>query len=208
MIGFCALEIKGIENIKNVKGNMIIASNHLSEMDPLLIVSILPFFSRKLPLIYVSRQKNLYTSSNWSKWKQIAYGGTFFKMIGSWPSYKGLNNYKLALPHHLEVINRGGNAAIFPYGGIVHGEEKPKARGGVSFLAHETKTPVIPLKISGTENFTLQNILSGKKRVTFSFGSPMYVKDIFEDKEPTLNENRNDFETAAEIIMKRVEELT
>lgn len=123
LIGFCSLNINGIENISNIKGNFIIASNHLSEMDPLLIVSILPFFSRKLPLIYVSRQKDLYSGANWPKWKQIAYGGTLFKIIGAYPSYKGLRNYKLALPYHLEVIKNGGNVAIFPYGGIVRSLE-------------------------------------------------------------------------------------
>lgn len=209
MIGFCSLKITGIENIKNVKGNMIIASNHLSELDPLLIVSVLPFFSRKLPLIYVSRQKNLYSGADWSKWKQIAYGGTFFKMIGAYPSYKGLNNYKLALPHHLEVIKKGGNVAIFPYGGIVRGIEKPKARGGVSFLAHETKLPIIPLKISGTETFTPQNLFSRKNKFTFTFGKPIYAKDIFKNKNRIiLDKNRNDYEAAAGIVMKRVEELS
>lgn len=208
MIGFCSLEIKDIENINKTKGNIIIASNHLSEMDPLLIVSVLPFFSRKLPLIYVSRQKDLYSGANWPKWKQIAYGGTFFKMIGAYPSFKGLKNYKLALPHHLEVIKSGGNVAIFPYGGIVRKSEKPSARGGVSFLTYETKLPIIPLKISGTENFSLKNILSGKKKVTFTFGKPIYARDIFKNTNKIiLNEEQNDYEAAAEIVMKRVEEL-
>lgn len=208
MICFCSLKINGIENVKQTKGNIIIASNHLSEMDPLLIVSVIPFFSRKLPLIYVSRQKDLYSGANWSKWKRIAYGGIFFRMIGGYPYYRGLKNYKLALPHHLEVINRGGNVAIFPYGGKTREGEKPKARGGVSFLSQQTRTPIIPLRISGTENFSIKNILTGKNRVTFSFGKPLRTRDIFENKEPILDGNRNDFETAAAVVMKRVEELS
>lgn len=208
MIGFCSLEIKGIENINKAKGNIIIASNHLSEMDPLLIVSVLPFFSRKLPLIYVSRQKDLYSGDKRPKWKQIAYGGTLFKMIGAYPSYKGLRNYKLALPHHLEVVKNRGNVAIFPYGGIVRSTEKPEARGGVSFLTYETKLPIIPLKITGTENFSLKNILSGNRKVAFTFGKPIYAKDIFNNTNKiTLNEEQNDYETAAEVVMKRVELL-
>lgn len=207
MLGFCSLDIKGIENVSNIKGNMIIASNHLSEMDPLLIVSVLPFFSRNIPLIYVSRPKSFYTSANWAKWKRIAYGGTLFKIIGSYQSYKGLNNYKLALPHHLEVIRDGGNVAIFPYGGVFH-NEKPKAKGGVSFLAYETKLPIIPLKITGTENFTISNIFSGKKKVKFTFGSPIYSKDVFPNpKKIILDDNQNDYELASEVIMERIERL-
>lgn len=208
MIISFSLEIKGSENIKNLKGNMILASNHLSELDPLLIVSVLPFFSRKLPLIYVSRQKSLYMGPDWAKWKQLLYGGIFFKMIGAYPSYKGLRNYELALPHHLKVIKKGGNVAIFPYGGIVRTKERPKARGGVSFLTHGTKLPIMPLKISGTENITLQNILSRDKKITFTFGKPIVAKDIFKDTNKViLDEERNDYETAAEVVMKRVEKL-
>jgi len=208
MITCFLLEIKGIENVKNLKGNMIIASNHLSEFDPLLIVSILPFFSRNIPLIYVSRQKSFYTSDDWAKWKQIMYGGIFFEMIGAYPSYKGLKNYKLALPHHLKVIKDGRNVAIFPYGGIVRSQNKPKAGGGVSFLAYETKLPILPLKISGTEDITLRNIFSGKKKITFTFGNPLSARDIFRNhKKIVLNDKQNDYVLAAEVIMKKIERL-
>lgn len=208
MIVCFSLEIKGIENVKNLKGNMIIASNHLSEFDPLLIVSTLPFFSRNIPIIYVSRQKSFYTSDDWAKWKQILYGGIFFEMIGAYPSYKGLKNYKLALPHHLEVIKNKKNVAIFPYGGIVRSQKKPRVGGGISFLAYETKLPILPLKISGTEHITLQNIFSGKKKITFTFGNPLYAKNIFKNhKKITLNGKQNDYISAAEVIMKKIESL-
>lgn len=209
MLVFFSLEIKGIENVKNLKGNMIIASNHLSELDPLLIVSIFPFFSRNIPIIYVSRQKSFYTSDDWAKWKRIVYGGIFFEMIGAYPSYKGLKNYKIALHHHLEVTENRRNVAIFPYGGIVRSQKKPRAGGGVSFLAYETKLPILPLKISGTEDITLQNIFSRKKKITFTFGDPLYARDIFRNhKKIILNDKQNDYVLAAEMIMKKIESLT
>lgn len=206
MIVFCSLEIKGIINIKETKGNFILASNHISEMDPLLIVSCLPFFSNNLPLIYVSRQKNLYTGS---KWKQIVYGGTFFEIIGAYPSYKGLKNYRLALQHHLTVIQRNNNVAIFPYGGIIRANKPVKARGGVAFLAYTSKLPIIPVKIAGTENFTLPNILSGKKKVAFTFGKPIYPDDLFpKGKKPAITKKGNDYEIAAEYVMSSVKKLS
>jgi len=200
---FCSLEIKGLKNINKVKGNFIIASNHISEMDPLLLVSVLPFFNNHLPLLYVGRQKSLYKGK---KWKRVLYGGIFFKIIGAYPSYKGQDDYHKALPHHLEAVSKGANIAIFPYGGIFRNRDQHKAGGGVSFLAYKTNLPVIPLKIKGTENFTLKNIVSGKMKISFIFGKPLYAKDIFRNPSRIIvNSRRNDYFDAARLVMDRVE---
>src|SRR3989344_3555052 len=139
---FCSLKIRGLENVKNIKGNMIIASNHSSELDPLLIVACLPFFSRHLPLFFTSREKDFYASMGW---KRIIYGGTFFRMMGAYRAYVGLKNYELALRHHLKFIGEGKNVCIFPSGKRNLNGEMPKAKGGVSFLVRETQLPVIPV---------------------------------------------------------------
>lgn len=205
MIIFCSLEVKGIENVKKVKDNMIFAPSHLSEMDPLLMVSVLPFFSQLFPVIYVSLASYKYLGP---KWKHIFYGGFFFRMIGAYPTYKGLKNYELALPHHLKILKEKKNVGIFPHGRITRDFKDSKARGGVTFLARKTNLPIIPVKITGTENFTIQNILSGKKKITFTFGKPIYPKELFKDKaKVVVNEKRNDYETAAEIVMKRTLDL-
>src|SRR5712692_8791791 len=81
---FCSLEIKGIENIKDIKSNVIIASNHSSELDSVIIAASLPFFSRHLPLFFTSREKEFYKDMGWEK---IIYGGTFFKMWGTHRAY-------------------------------------------------------------------------------------------------------------------------
>ena len=44
----CSLEIKGINHLEKIKGNIILASNHSSELDPLMLVSALPYFSHIL----------------------------------------------------------------------------------------------------------------------------------------------------------------
>ena len=57
---FCSFKIEGIENITGLKGGVVIASNHISELDPLLISACFPYFSNHLPLYYVSREKDFY----------------------------------------------------------------------------------------------------------------------------------------------------
>ena len=206
MINFCSLRIKGVKNVKNIDGNMIFASNHLSEMDPLLIVSCLPFFRGILPLIYVARQKKHYKVV-W--WKQILYGGTFFRIIGAYPSYKGMNNYEQALSHHIDVIKRGHNVAIFPNGKIVKGKkEVVKAGGGIAYLSITSGLPIIPIKIKGTQDLKFKDFYSGKRQISFTFGKPLYAKDIFRDQNKIIvNSKRNDYFDAAAKVMELVEKL-
>ena len=99
-------KVNGIEHVKAVKGNAIVASNHVTELDPLMIVASLPFFSNLLPLIYVVKDKGFY-SSNWKGLRKTFYGGAFFRIIGGYEAYSGLNNYEKALANHLQAIEKG-----------------------------------------------------------------------------------------------------
>jgi 1-acyl-sn-glycerol-3-phosphate acyltransferase len=201
---FCSLKIRGIENIEGLKGNVIIASNHTCELDPLLIVACLPFFSHHLPLYFVSREKIFYQK----KWRSFMYGGTFFRMMGAYQAYVGLKNYEQALRHHLDAIQKGNNVCIFPMGKIYLLNEPAKAKGGVSFLAQKTQLPIIPVLIQGIEQLTFADFLTGKRKLTVTFGSPLYTKDIFQNTHSAvINDNRNKYEEAAAVLMEKIAQL-
>lgn len=203
---FCSLKIEGIENVRTLRGNAIVASNHLSELDPLLLVACLPFFSRHLPLFFVSREKTYYGNRN--IWKRLLYGGTFFTMMGAYPAYSGLHNYRLALRHHLAIIADGKSVCIFPTGTRNPDHKTLAAKGGVTHLAVETGLPILPVLIQGVEHLTLRSFLSGKRNITVTFGKPLYAKDIGADAEEMIfTENRNDYETAAAVLMDEIATL-
>lgn len=209
MIMLCSLKINGAENIKNLTGNMILASNHQSELDPLLLVACLPFFSRRFPIIYVTRETKYYKGDNWSKWKRIAYGGTFFRIIGGYQSYAGMKDYKLALPHHLDTLKLGHNVGIFPVGKIIKNKDGVvKARGGVTFLAQQSNAPVIPVRIQGLENLSLKNVFQRNLKATVTFGAPIYLKDfIRHPHKMSITEKINHYEIVASKIWKKIEDL-
>jgi 1-acyl-sn-glycerol-3-phosphate acyltransferase len=204
---FCGLEVRGLEHVRLLKSNAIYASNHGSEFDPLLIVACLPFFSKQLPLFFASREKNYYAYKG--GWKKFMYGGAFFKLIGAYQVYKGLHDYRQALVHHLLFLEEGYSVCVFPTGNrSKHGEVR-KARGGVAFLALETKLPVVPVKIDGLTLISFKEFLQGKRKVIVTFGPPLFVKDIFVDtKSPIISETQNDYETAAEKVMEKVHQLS
>lgn len=203
---FCSLEIKGIENIESTQGNVILASNHISELDPVIIASSLPFFSRHLPLFFTSREKEFYKNKGW---KKIIYGGIFFKMWGAHQAYVGLNDYEQALRHHLKIMRGGKTVSIFPSGKRVLKGETMQVKGGVSFLAQATQLPIIPILIQGAEHISIQDFFSGKRKIKITFGKPIYAKDIFKNPESiTMNNLQNDYETASAIVMEKILQLS
>ena len=62
IIMYCCfgLRVRGLEHLKNLPGNVIFAGNHVSAIDPLLILACLSFSSDKLPIIYVTHERKTY----------------------------------------------------------------------------------------------------------------------------------------------------
>lgn len=209
MLIFCSLNITGTSYLKRVKKPVIFASSHQSEIDPLLIVSCLPFWSNLFPIIYVTREKAFYTNHHWKWWQKVLYGGSFFRMIGGYQTYVGLKDYKQALAHHLETLALGHNVGIFPAGKRVKSKNEPiKVRGGVSFLAQESNAVVVPVLIEGLEKLNFLNAIRGEIKAAVTFGQPFYLKDVIkEPKKMKVTKQRNDYEHAAKKIWKRIERL-
>ncbi len=208
MYVFGSAKIKGIENVKHLSGNAIVASNHVTELDPLMIVSCLPFFSNLLPLIYVVRDKGFY-SSNWQGLRKTFYGGTFFRIIGGYEAYSGLHNYEKALTHHLQAIEKGLSVCIFPVGRMHDADAHKDARGGVAYMAAKTGVPIIPVRIQGVNRqTTLGDYLRRKPKLTVTFGKPIYAKDIFDAPIETINQKSKDAcEKAAVKVMQKIAKL-
>ena len=201
---FCSLEIKGSENVENVKGNMIIASNHISELDPMLIVSCLPFFSKHIPLYFVSLLKKEYPNG----WRKLLYGGDFFRLMGAYPAYLGLKNYRESLKHHLKLISEGKNIVIFPMGKMHFEDGTGKAKGGAIFLAKENNLPIIPVSIRGIERLTFTDVLLRKRKLTVKFGKPIKLEDLLQEMCDITNlDERSICEKAASILMEKISKL-
>ena len=202
---FCSLEVRGVRNIQAVHGHAVIASNHSSEWDPLLIVASLPFFSRHLPLFFASREKGFYAGMGW---KRFIYGGRLFRAMGAFQAYAGLKDYGKALSAHLDLIAKGKTVCIFPSGKRVLPGELAEAKGGVSFLARETGLPIIPVHIKGAARLTFRDLFRGKRKITVIFGEPIYAGDIFEgSRPPILDDTRNDYARAAAVLLEKIDQL-
>lgn len=175
---FVKFEVVGLNHVKNLKSNsrgIIFASNHSSELDPIVVTGAVPFFSKLRPMYYVSREKEFYNNTFL---KRIFYGGFFFRLWGAYPAYPGHHDYAFALSWHLIFLRKGKSICIFPEGKINKDGTLKEAKGGAGYLAEATESIVIPTLISGTKDMTLVKFFCSKSKIKVIFGKPIYPKEL------------------------------
>lgn len=202
---FVHIQVKGSEHIDTMKGPILLASNHVSEIDVILIRSCLPFFWPASPMFYVARPKDFYDDQSFG-WRRIVYGGWFFKAWGAYPAYKGKQDYRFSLQEFKPLMKNAGALVIFPEGKRSKDGKIRESHGGVSFLSHEHNAPIIPVLISGVEKMGI-SFWFRTRRVTVTYGKPMYPQELFDTTEPVVQGDRNDFRTAAERVVKEIHKL-
>jgi 1-acyl-sn-glycerol-3-phosphate acyltransferase len=199
---FCRLEIRHRERVENYPGPVIFAMNHTSELDPVLLVSTLPFLSRHLPLYFVAREKSFYRKSQLRHF----YGGRFFRMMGAYPAYPGLGDYEQALRHHIAAARAGHNICIFPVGKKHELTDAAAARGGVAYLAHVTGRPIVPVYFGGLAQRSAAQFFTFQSRLTITFGEPIFVTDVLAIDQPQPD-HHEPYEQAAVAVMQHVAAL-
>ncbi len=152
------LEKEGVENIPK-KGGVILASNHASFLDPVLVAEASP--------------RQLYFLA-----KEELFKGFFFpffiKILHALPlsrKYPSLSTFRKIA----KLVREGGALLLFPEGtrskdGKIH-EGKP----GVAMIAYMSKSPVVPTLIEGS----FSALPPGKKmispvKIKVKFGKPIF----------------------------------
>lgn len=128
-----AVEYHGVENIPE-RGAVIIAGNHPSYLDPVLVM---------LP---VKRQIRFMA---WDALFKVPVLGQLIRALGSFPVDIRKGKGESAFREALNVLNSGDALGIFPEG--QRSEEGPmgELRTGVARLAIETGAAIVPVTIGG-----------------------------------------------------------
>lgn len=115
-------------------GGILVASNHISGLDPLLLIASSP---RPLRFLIAREQYDRW----WLKW--------LFRAVGCIP-VKRTRNPRAALYAAREVLQRGEVVALFPHGRI-HLDHYPPTplKGGIALLAQMTGAPIYPVRVEG-----------------------------------------------------------
>lgn len=198
---FLHFKVEGQENLKELEnGPIIFASNHNGYLDGVFAAVSLPrsnLWPKKFfPIRFLAIDR-------FFQWKYFPIN-LIFKFGGAVKikrakEKKTDNNHLFeVLAEPLKLLKSKSKIWIYPEGGFNDDGAPKKPRVGVSFLHQQTKAPIVPVAIIGSEQVLYGNIFAWRtfvnviksflmiNKVKVVFGKPIYeISGI------NLNENTN-----------------
>lgn len=187
---FLIKDLNGIDNVPK-KGAFILASNHSSYLDPIIIPAIfIKFFKRKVH--YLGKRELFET------W----IGKKIHNAVGTIPLDR--ERGEAALKSALKLLKEGGVIGIFPEGTRTKDGKLWRGKTGVARLALAAKVPVVPIGITGAfELMSTGGIFPKfKKNVAVNIGKPIYFKKYYGKGSKAV------FREVTTIVMKEIAELS
>jgi 1-acyl-sn-glycerol-3-phosphate acyltransferase len=156
--------ITGAEHVPK-RGPVILASNHLSFVDSIVI----PLASPR-PVQFLAKS-HYFTGTGFSGW----VSRTFFGAIGAVGVERGAGaQAQEALDQGRRILESGAAFALYPEGTRSLDGRLYRGRTGVAWLALETGATVVPVGLIGTEEIhPVGAKLPRVRPVTVRFGSPL-----------------------------------
>lgn len=151
------IRVEGVENIP-ARGGIIIASNHLSNLDPPLLGIVIPRYIRFMGKAELFSVKPL---------------GRLFTTLGGFPIHRGKVD-RQAIRMAIEIVDTGGCLVMFPEGHRSKDGQLGDLMPGVASIAKKSRATVIPTAIVGKYRFW------GK--LTIRFGAPIFTGDLSSDE--------------------------
>lgn len=179
------IEVRGRENVPK-RGPVIIASNHLSFLDP--------------PLIGVASSRRLHYMAVAETFK-FFFIGNLSKRLGAFPvKRKGadIEATKMAL----EILRKGEAILIFIEGTRSPSGELLEPKPGVGMLTYRTRATVIPTLIVGSNSaLPFKGRFIRPRKIKVSFGQPLTI-ERFSHLKP-----KEAYQAMSHEIMSRIKEI-
>jgi 1-acyl-sn-glycerol-3-phosphate acyltransferase len=190
--------VEGRENIPE-RGPVILASNHLSFVDSLLIPMVAP---RRVAFI----AKAEYFETRGFKGRFMK---AFFTAIGAVPVRRGDHRAaRESLDQALAVINSGCAFVIYPEGTRSLDGRLYRGKVGVGWLALKSGAPIVPVGVSGTrEVLPVGSRVPKIVPVTVRFGQPLDAAKLDFPGEPVA-ENSRARRAVADAVVEEIQKLS
>jgi len=184
---FWRMEVIGTENVPE-RGGVIIASNHVSYLDPVVLGAAT---KRKIHFI---AKKEVFNN---------IFSSIFLKSLNAFP----VDRKKIDMPAFkktISILKGGGILGIFPEGTRSINGELQELKLGVVKIAMKARVPIVPVGIIGTHKIYPHGKMFPvlfKNKISVYFGAPQYfdkhnIKDKTHQKE------------ALNVISQKIRELT
>jgi 1-acyl-sn-glycerol-3-phosphate acyltransferase len=148
-------------------GAVLIASNHLSFADSIVLTLVAP---RSVSFL---AKAEYFTGRGFRGWVSKA----FFSGVGAIPVQRGAGAAAQdALNDGLKVLQAGDAFSIYPEGTRSLDGRIYRGRTGVAWLALTSGAPVVPVALTGTQNLQpVGSRLPRLAKVTVEFGRPLQL---------------------------------
>ena len=177
-----SVEHHGVENVPG-EGAVIIAGNHPSYLDPLLV---------GLPIRRTIR------FMAWDALFKVPLLGQVIKAVGAFPVDIRKGRGEAAYLEARRVLSRGEALGIFPEGQRSEQAAMGELRAGVARLAIETGAPIVPVTIGGaTRAWPKWKLLPRSARIIVRYHEPIRLSE----QEREANRDNRDFQA---LVMRRV----
>jgi 1-acyl-sn-glycerol-3-phosphate acyltransferase len=158
--GWCGLEVLGQENIPR-KGGFILASNHMSYLDPEVLGVACP------------RVLNFMAKDELFKNR---FFGKILRWVHAFPVKRDAADLS-AIKDAMHRVRSGEAILLFPEGGRQYPGQIGKPEAGVGFLSAKLGVPVIPAFIRGTETVLPIGAKQLRRaKISVSFGKEIIVE--------------------------------
>ena len=152
------LEVVGWENVPP-GGGVILMINHIAFLDPVLLTGLFP-----RPIISMAKAEAL----------DEKIVGPLIKAFDAFPVNRGTSD-RLALRTALDVLAAGLPLLIAPEGHRSEAVMLGEAHEGIAFVASRSHAPIVPVGISGTDQFKHNFKRFRRTHVIYRFGQPFYL---------------------------------
>jgi len=161
---FWRMEIIGIENLPQ-SGGLIIASNHVSYLDPAVLTAS---FNRK---IYFLTKKEVFKNN---------FISFLLKNMNALPIDRGKVDM-LAFKKAINILREEKVLGIFPEGTRSSNGELQELKLGTIKIAMKTGVPILPAGIIGTHKIYPRGIkfpILFKHKIIVKYGAPQYLDKL------------------------------
>lgn len=177
------IKVTGQEHFPGTSG-FILATNHISYYDPLLVGSWAP--------------REVYFFAKQELFKNRIFG-EIIRRTNALPVRRGTVD-RQALEMSVDVITRGFGLTIFPEGTRSKKDGFLDPKPGIGVIATRAKCPIVPGYVHGSNK--LSDCFWGRNHMSISFGEPFTAEWV-----ASIPADREGYQQIAEAVMARIGEL-
>jgi len=193
--------VEGRQNLKGVRGPLLVISNHLGDVDPGFVLTALPArFRHKLAVATGGEALEILRTPPAAR----SFFGRIYDHV-KWVLGVSLLNlfplpreagFRESFAYAGECVDRGYNLLVFPEGQHTTDGKLRQFRAGIGLLAHNLRIPIVPMRIDG---------LYERKQAGRKFAWPGQIR-VKIGPPLTFSEDQNPASVASEL-RKKVEQL-